>query len=370
MSGAEREKRIIRTGVIGILANILLAAFKLLFGILSRSIAITLDAVNNASDVLSSAVTVVGTKIAGRPADREHPMGHGRVEYISAQIVSAVILYAGIAALSEAVRKAISPVTPDYSTLTVVMLVIATAVKLALGFYAKETGKKLNSDSLVNSGRDALLDAVISATTLISAVIFKVWGLSLEAWLGILISLVIIKAGIDMFRDTASKLTGERIDSELSKSIKETICASEGVFGAYDLLLNGYGPDRWIGSVNIEVPDTWSADMIDQTCRSITEKVASEYGVILSSVGIYSRNEGNHLAADIRRAVTEGAMKVDHVLEIHGFICDPEAKTMGFHVVTDFRSDSGEILRELYGMTKALYPDYEAEIHIDSDYSD
>ena len=370
MTAENREKKIIRTGMTAIGANLALAALKLLFGLLSRSIAIVLDAVNNAGDVLSSAVTIIGTKIAGRPADREHPMGHGRVEYISAQIVSAVILYAGITALSESVQKLINPVKPDYSTATFVMLTAGIIVKIALGLYANDAGRKLNSDSLVNSGKDALLDAVITASTLAAAVIFMVWGVSLEAWLGVAISLVIIKAGIDMFRSTASKLMGERIDSELSRAIKERICTEEGVLGAYDLLLNSYGPDRWIGSVNIEVPDTWTADRIDRACRAVHEKIENEYGVILSSVGIYSRNEENEQLFQMRRRITEAAMSRRHVLQIHGFYCDPVAKTIRFDVVTDFLADYNAIHKSIVDEVRSMYPDYKIEIHMDSDYSD
>ena len=370
MSGENREKQIIRTGLAGIITNILLAALKLLFGLLSRSIAIVLDAVNNASDVLSSAVTVIGTRIAGRPADREHPLGHGRVEYIRAQIVSAVILYAGITALSESIQKLIHPMKPDYSVLTLVMLAVATAAKIALGLYTKGRGRALGSDALVNSGNDALLDAVISASALAAAGVFLISGVSLEPWLGILISLVIIKAGIDMFRGTASKLMGERIDSGLSRAIKDAICDTEGVLGAYDLLLNSYGPERWIGSVNIEVPDTWSADRIDKTCRAVSEKILSDYGVILSSVGIYSRNEENDAAAEMRKHVADSVMTNRHIIEIHGFYCDPRTKTMGFHVVTDFHGDSKAVFYDLNEKVKAMYPDYDIDIHLDSDYSD
>ena len=370
MNTENREKKIIRTGAVVIAANLMLAGVKLLLGLLSHSIAIVLDAVNNASDVLSSAVTIIGTKLAGRPADREHPMGHGRVEYISAQIVSAVILYAGVSALSESVKKLVNPAEPEYSTVTLVMLTVGVGVKLALGVYAGKRGRELNSDSLVNSASDALLDAVITASTLAAAVIYIVWGVSLEAWLGVVISLVIIKAGIGMFRATASKLMGERIDSELSRAIKETICSEEGVLGAYDLLLNSYGPDRWIGSVNIEVPDTWTADVIDKTCRRVHERIENEYGVVLSSVGIYSRNSEDDETWRMRKSVTEAVMSRDHVLQIHGFYCDPQAKTLRFDVVTDFRADEGEIQRSITDELRSMYPEYRVNIHMDSDYSD
>ena len=203
-----REKMIIRTSLVGIMVNILLAAGKAGVGLLSNSIAIVLDAVNNLSDALSSVITIMGTKLAGRPADRDHPFGHGRYEYLSAAVISVIILYAGLTAFIESFKKVLHPETPYYSKLTLLLIAAAVIVKLLLGRYVKARGKELNSDSLVNSGEDARLDAVISASTLAAAVIFLASGISLEAWLGIAIAAYIIRSGVDMILETISKILG------------------------------------------------------------------------------------------------------------------------------------------------------------------
>ena len=186
---AQRQKIIIRTSITGIAANILLAAFKVTVGLLSHSIAIVLDAVNNLSDALSSVITIVGARLAGREPDKKHPFGHGRVEYLSSLGIAGIVLYAGITSLVESVKKIIHPETPDYSIASLVIVGVAVVVKILLGFYVRTTGEKVNSDSLVNSGKDALMDSVISTATLIAALIFTFAHISLEAYLGALISL-------------------------------------------------------------------------------------------------------------------------------------------------------------------------------------
>ena len=252
-----REKIIIRTSIIGILANIFLSAFKAFVGIITNSIAIIMDSVNNLSDALSSVITIVGTKLAGKPADKKHPFGHGRVEYLTALVIAVIILYAGLTACIESIKKIINPVTPEYNTASIVIISVAVIVKIVLGLYVKGSGKKVNSDSLIASGQDALMDSIISASTIIAAAVFLIWNVSLEAYLGVLISFAIIKAGIETLRETISKILGERVDSHLSKDIKRTIisCDKE-ILGAYDLVLNNYGPDMHVGSAHIEVPDT------------------------------------------------------------------------------------------------------------------
>ena len=371
MTAKEREKGIVRAGILGIAANILLAVFKLIAGLAASSIALILDAVNNLSDVLSSLVTVVGIRMAGRPADREHPWGHGRMEYLSAEIVAVAILYAGITSLVEAAERAIHPVVPAYSPLTFIVAGTAVAVKLLLGRYVTKQGAKYASDSLTNAGKDALWDAVITGATLIGAAVYLWRRVNLEAWLGILISLFIIKAGVDMLRQTVSKILGERVDSELSRAVRETVCETEGVIGAYDLVLNGYGPGKWIGSVNVEVPDTWTADRIDTLSREISRRVAAVHGVVLSSVGIYSRNSTDDEAKEMRSRITEAVMAEPYVLQLHGFYFDLADKRVQFDLVVDFLApDQEAVTRRVLQKVQEMYPEFEISIRHDLDMSD
>ena len=215
-----REKVIVRTSVIGILTNVFLAAFKAFVGIVSHSIAVTLDAVNNLSDALSSIITIVGTKLAGKLPDKKHPLGYGRIEYLSAMIVSGIVLYAGITSLVESVKKIFQPETPDYSTVSLIIIAVAVAVKILLGRYVKAQGQKVNSGSLVASGSDALFDAILSSSVLLCAILFLVTGLSLEAYVGVVISCFIIKSGIEMMIETLNEILGMRADKETTDRIK------------------------------------------------------------------------------------------------------------------------------------------------------
>lgn len=364
-----REKVIVRTSVLGILANLLLAGFKAFVGLLSNSIAVVLDAVNNLSDALSSVITIIGTKLAGRKPDKKHPYGHGRTEYITATIIAVIVLYAGITSLVESVKKIIHPEQPDYGTAALVIISVAVVVKLALGFYVKKTGKSVNSDSLIASGEDARNDAVISAATLVAAVIFLLTKVSLEAWLGAVISLVILKSGFDMLRQTLSRILGERVDSELSLGIKKTVAEFPQVSGAYDLILHSYGPDMLMGSIHIEVPDTMTAADLDQLERDITDKVAEKHGVILTGISIYSVNTTDDEIARVREDIRRRVMSHEHILQLHGFhMHDDEIR---FDLVVGFEApDRKALYAAVCEEIKSAYPDYQIYIAMDSDMSD
>ena len=366
-----RSKIIVRTSITGIIANVFLAAFKAVIGLMTHSIAIVLDAVNNISDAGSSLITIIGTKLAGREPDKKHPFGYGRIEYLSAMVISVIVLYAGITSFVESVKKIITPTSPEYSAASLVIVGVAVVVKIVLGRYVKRVGEKVNSDSLVNSGEDATLDSVISASTLVAAIIFMLSGLSLEAWLGAVISLVIIKAGLEMLRDTISQILGERNDPDLAKSIKQTVTGFDGVQGAYDLVLNNYGPDAWNGSIHIEVPDTYSADKIDQLIREIQVGVYSKHQVILTAIGVYSINTKDDEAKAVEKKVREIVFSHEHILQMHGFYLTKETKTIRFDVVISFDAPNRkETYNRILADVKKAYPDHQLQIALDTDFSE
>ena len=366
-----RDKIIVRTSITGIAANVLLAAFKAVVGAISGSIAIVLDAVNNISDAASSLITIIGTKLASREPDKKHPFGYGRVDYLSAMIISVIVLYAGITSLVESVKKIIEPETPDYSAVTLIIVAAAVLVKIFLGRYVKKTGERVNSDSLINSGKDAVLDSVISASTLVAAVIFLLTGLSLEAWLGAVISVIIIKSGIEMLRETLSEILGERADISLAKEIKKTVLSFPEVSGAYDLVLHNYGPDNYNGSIHIEVPDTLSAAELDELIRAVTTKVYLEQNVILTAIGVYSLNTKDEKAVGMRNEISSLVLSKEHVLQMHGFYVNEEKKTIRFDVIVSFDAkDRRAVYDEICSEVAALYPDYSLEIVLDTDFSE
>ncbi len=368
---ASREKTIIKTSIIGIIANVFLAGFKAVVGLMTNSIAIVLDAVNNISDAGSSLITIVGTKLAGKEPDKKHPFGYGRIEYLSAMIISVIVLYAGITSFVESVRQIIHPETPEYNAISLIIVAVAVVVKILLGRYVKGVGEKVHSDSLINSGEDATLDSIISASTLVAAGIFLLFHVSLEAWLGAIISIVIIKSGIEMLRDTISQILGERNDTELAKAIHDTVMSFPDVQGAYDLVLNNYGPDTWNGSIHIEVPDTYSADRLDQLIREITMKVVREHHVILTAIGVYSVNTKDPEIIAAQRAVREIVLAHEHVRQIHGFYLLKEQKTMRFDVVISFDAkDRRAVYAEVVSDVQKAFPDYELQVAMDTDFAE
>ena len=368
---SKRGKVIIRASIIGIVANVFLAGFKALIGIISSSISIVLDAVNNLSDALSSVITIIGTKLAGREADKKHPFGYGRIEYLSSLVISGIVLYAGVTSLVESIKNIINPKEPDYSVVSLVIVGLAVFVKIGLGLFVKTTGEKVNSDSLINSGKDALLDSVISSATLVAALIFKFSGVSLEAYLGAIISLVIIKAGFEMLSDTVSKLLGEPGDVQLLQDIKKTVCEFPGVRGAYDLILHNYGPDTYSGSIHIEVDDDLKIDRLDELNREIMAAVNQKYHVLLTAVGVYSVNTKDEDTIRLKEEIGKLVLAHKFVKQIHGFYYSRKEQSVRFDVVISFDAESRQaVFAEVYEELKAKYPNLQFALAMDMDYGE
>ena len=363
-----RDRVIVRTSVIGIVANVFLAAFKAAVGLLSNSIAVVLDAVNNLSDALSSVITIVGTKLAGRKPDKKHPLGHGRIEFLSALAVAVIVLYAGVTSGVESVKKIIRPEAADYSTVSLAIIAAAVLVKVLLGRYVKAMGKKVNSGALTASGSDAMFDAILSASVLASALIFLWTGVSLEAYVGVVISAFIIKSGVEMLLDAVDEILGKRVDRQFLSEIRKTVCEDEAVRGAYDLILHSYGPERYVGSVHVEVPDTMTAEEIDLMERRIAANVFRKHGVVMTGIGIYSMNTQDDAVKALRTNVTRLVMSHDGVLQLHGFYADAEKKTMNFDLILDFALDDRQALFEtIRGEVQSAYPDYQLCMTLDID---
>ena len=363
----DRDALIIRASVIGTAVNLALAGIKAAVGLAAHSIAVTLDAVNNLSDALSSVITILGTRLSAKLPDKKHPLGYGRVEYLSATVVAALVLYAGLAALYESVRRILVPETSEYTALSLVMIGLAVGAKLILGRYVKKQGEAVGSDSLRASGTDALSDAILSASVLVCALIRTLTGLSLEAYIGAVIAVFIIRAGVGIIRETISEILGQRTDPELSRKVKELICREEGVFGAYDLFLNNYGPDRYYGSVNVEVADSATAAELDRMSRHIKGRVYWQTGVTLTGIGVYSRNTTDPAVVRLREAVENYVLSRDEVVQVYGFDISAEAREVHFYVVLNFGLDYKSELAKITEDLRGLYPEYSFKLapHVD-----
>lgn len=366
----DRSQKIIRTSVIGILANVLLAAFKATVGLLASSVAIVMDAVNNLSDALSSVITIVGTKLAARPADRKHPFGFGRIEYFSAILIAVLVLFAGITSLIESVKKIFAPTTPEYTTVTVVVIIVAIVVKLLLGRYVKKQGERLKSDALIASGSDALFDAIITLATLVSAGIMLLWNVSIDGYLGALISLVIIKAGIEMLASPVNELLGARVSEELVHNIKQEVMAFEGVHGVYDIILHNYGHEVMIGSLHISVNDTMDAYQIHGLTRQISEQMYMQHAIIMT-VGVYAIATGANKRAELQSTVMKALSRHKDITQVHGFYYFEKENRVSVDVVPDLSvRDEKTFCQQLVAELKPLLPDMEVSVVIDHNYSE
>ena len=366
----DRSQEIIRTSWIGIAANVLLAGFKAAVGILASSVAIVMDAVNNLSDALSSVITIVGTKLSQRPADRKHPFGFGRVEYFSAIIIAVIVLSAGITSLIESVKKIFNPTEPTYTTLTLIVIVVAIAVKLILGQYVKRKGEQLKSDALIASGSDALFHAIITLATLVSAGVMLLWGFSLDGILGALISLVIIKAGIEMLASPVNELLGTSISAELTNQIKREVSEFEGVHGVYDLILHNYGPDIQIGSLHINVYDTMSAHEIHGLTRKITMQMIERHNIVMT-VGVYAIATGENRRAELQTKVKQMLAAHPEIVQVHGFYYSEKDNMLSVDVVPDISvHDEAAFVGQLTAELQPLVPDKQVVIIVDHNYSE
>ena len=364
----DRNKRIIRTGILGICVNIVLVIVKFIIGTIANSISIVLDAVNNLTDSLSSIITIIGTKLSTKAPDREHPYGHGRIEYFTSVIVSSIILFAGITALREAIDKIIHPVKADYSVLFLILIALGVVVKFVYGSYVKKIGNKLNSHTLVATGEDSLMDSILSLTTLVGAFVSFFWNISVEGYLGILISVLIVRTAIKLLSETASLLLGQRADADLTKKLKDKISEFKEVQGVYDLNLHYYGPSKIVASVHIQVRNDMTAEEIHILTREIEYSVFMTFGIALT-IGIYAANDKGEFG-EIKKDVESVIEKYPSVLELHGFYVDNK-NNVYFDLIIDFDEKNKErIKNKIVKELKSKYKKYYFNVILDSDISD
>ena len=373
MKKKTRSSIIVRTSIIGISLNILLVIIKTIIGFAVNSIAIITDAVNNLTDALSSIITIIGTKLASKEPDAAHPLGHGRIEYLSSMVIAIFVILAGFGAFLESFKKILSGDVPNYNITAVIVLVIAILVKVFIFLYYKKAGKETNSSNLINSGIDAGFDAVISTSTLVAVLVFMFTKgkICIEAYLALIISLLILKSGIGMIRDAISIILGKRIDKDLSFKVKNVALSFKEVEGVYDLVLNNYGPNSYIGSFHIEVDESMNAVDIDVLTRRVTKEVYEKTGVVVSAIGIYSLNKKDKKAIEMKKQIDEILAKYPDVLSTHGFYVNQDDKTINIDIIISFESKNRyEMFKKIEKEIDEVFKDYKLYAVLDSDMSD
>ncbi|MBO7615329.1 MAG: cation transporter [Bacilli bacterium] len=373
MDEIKREKEIIKTSFIGIIANVLLVGFKAFVGFVAGSISIIMDALNNLTDALSSIITIIGTKLSNKRPNKKHPYGYGRIEYITSILIAALILFAGGMAIYESIKSIIdhfqNGTMPDFEIYSIVIIAVAIAVKVGIGLFFRRQSKKTDSEALDASGKDALFDSILSSSTLVGMLVAKFAGFYVEGYLGIIIGCFIIRSGIEVLKESLSSIIGNRFDKDLVTNIKNDINQIEGVQGSFDLILNSYGHNKNIGSVHIGVKDNLSSKEIQEIERNITYLMYSKYSTIIT-VGIYAENTNDKESMIIYDGILEATKRYKNILQIHGFYVDKVKKYINFDLVISFDEEKPyEIIESIKEEVGKNNPDYQIIINYDQDFS-
>ena len=365
----ERNKKIIKISIQGILVNFILVVFKSMVGLISNSIAIILDAVNNLSDALSSIITIIGTKLSEKRPNKKHPFGYGRIEYFSSILIAIIVLFAGLTSFKESYEKILNPTKANYSIVSVMIIIVAVFVKFFFGRYVKNQGEKLNSGSLIASGTDAISDSVLSFSTLIAMIISLNWNVSLEGYLGVIISVIILKSALEILKDTVDDMIGIRSESDFTKKMKRTINSYEEVLGVYDLTLHNYGPNKIIATAHIQVADNLNAREIHRLTRRMEVDIYNKYGIILT-LGIYASNDIKEYK-EIKTYIRSLLKQYKNIIQMHGFYVDEEYHLISFDLIFNFDEEYPEnSVEEIKMNLKEKYPEYDYSIILDADISD
>ncbi len=366
-----REKVGISCGLLGILINIILFIGKLISGILSSSISIIADAFNNFTDVGSSVITVMGFKLAGQKPDKEHPFGHGRMEYISGFIISVLILIVGFELGKSSLEKIIKPEEIKFNLLAVIILLFSLMFKVYMFLYNRKYGNKIDSASLLAVGRDSLNDCITTSVVLFCYIIFYFFKINIDSYCGLALAVFILISGIKTAKETIDPLLGQAPDEELVKSIYDIVMSHEGIIGMHDLVVHDYGPGRLLISLHAEVPSAndimFSHDIIDNVEKELSEKLSCEALIHMDPIC-----DDDELVNDLRKKISIILKNIDVSISMHDFriVVGDTHTNLIFDVVLpyDLRINRTEIKTMIENEVKKIDKTYFTVIHFDNLY--
>lgn len=370
-----RGKYIFLGGLVGIISNLLLFTIKLSVGLITSSIAIMADAFNNLSDASSSIITIVGFKLSDKPADAEHPFGHGRIEYISALIVSFMVMLVGFQFVKSSLERIFNPVYIKFEIIPFVLLLISIFVKVWLSSFNKFVGNKIDSSALKAASVDALGDVFTSSCVVISYLAAKFTSFPIDGYLGTLVALFILYSGFSLTKETLNPLLGEAPDPELVKKIQDMVLSYDNITGVHDLIIHNYGPCRCMASIHAEVPCDISImeihEIIDRAEREISEKLKIYLVIHMDPIAM----EDEEVKKDFNM-VCDIIEKDERIKSIHDFrvVGEGEVKNLLFDVVIDsekmFKTMTKHetLINDINKAVKEIHPKYNCIITIDNDY--
>ena len=363
VNGNERSKTIIRYNLIGVGMNFILALLKITVGFHIRSGAVILDGINGCADMMSSGISIAASTVAGRRADKAHPLGYGRLEYVSSLFITMLIMYMGIRSIIGSVAAIIQPLPdPKYNTVIIVVMIVSVFCKISYGVLLRRVGRRLNSVSLIMTGTESLGDALVSTAILAAIVSLRFFRFNLEPYLCILISIMILYTGIKMIRECMNKILGQRIDQEYKKEIKQALIMEDGVLNVCNLMVHTYGEDVLIGSVDIEVEGDMKAAEATKLSRRLIRR-AAEHGLTLTSVGITGSSLSDPRADEIWDTILDVARKHEDILQVQRFTVDFEEKVISFFVILDYGNRNRSATLEAFrAELEPLFPDMTIEL--------
>ena len=363
-----REGQITVTSTMNIIVNLLVSGVKIAIGILTSSIAILSDGAHNAADAASSVLTIVGTRLSSRRPTVKHPFGFGRIEYLTSLVIGGLILYTGVEFLISAVRLIIEPSELSISYVSLGIICVAAVVKYLLGAYTVRVGKRVDSLALAAVGRESCNDSYISALTLITALVFIFFRLNIDAYAGIITAAIIIKAGLEILGDTVSRLLGKAGDRELADKLYREIRAVPGVLNAADMMLHNYGPDAYSGSVNIEVDHKLSMEEVYSFVHELQLRIMHEYKVTMV-FGLYAVDYDSEKSRKMRSEIADFVSNHEHVKSYHALFISEKEMRIYCDLVVDYElSDWDGLHRDFAAYMKKLYPDYELELVVETEF--
>ena len=364
-----RRREIIQVSVVGILVNLFLGGLKAALGLASGSLALISDALNNITDSSSSLITIIGTKLAGKEPDRQHPFGHGRTEYLTGFLIGGIVFFTGAQALIGVVRSFWEGSRREsYTPVTMVIIAATIISKIVLGVYTQNAGKKYQSSALEASGADAKNDALVTLLTLLSVGIFYFTGFSVDKIAGTILSLFIMKTGAEVLRETVKKILGERVDGGLVRDIKALVRQGEGVVNCFDLVLNDYGPDYYTGSMNVEIEDNRSIGEMYPILHELQTQIYEKFRVYLV-FGFYAVNVADPRYQKIVAVLKKYKEQESHLINYHGIVIDEKNTTIYCDLTRDFDITGEALTEEAEKRLSQVFPDYTIHINIDTEFT-
>lgn len=354
--------------IVGITANLVLSVFKLIFGMLSGSISVTADAVNNLSDAGSQIIALISFKISAKPADRDHPFGHARIEYVASMIVSFLILLVGYELAKESIAKIIEPVASDFSWAVIVVLAVSIAVKLWLGFAGKKIGSRISSSVISATATDSFSDAVSTSAVLVSALICKLTGLRTDAYMGVAVSAVILFAGVKILNETKNSILGSPPEPSVLEGITEITRQYPEICGIHDMVVHNYGPGNTIASLHAEVDGSQNVYYIHDVIDNLEKRLYTELGV-RATVHMDPIVTDDERVSELRALTREAVKSVDSRLDIHDFrfVEGITHSNLIFDVTAPFelKLENAELISLIEQKLKETEPSYCAVITVD-----